>query len=112
MNHPRRPSWPIPLTVTLILLSLIGVMVGLACGFLFIFSDSCGTGPDEPVICTDRGKLTLLFAPWLSLGGALLFAAGGGELLRRAGRSPWLALPFGVLVYLTGVAASWAVFTL
>ncbi|WP_306328525.1 hypothetical protein [Streptomyces venezuelae] len=71
--------------------------------------DGCRVNPAP--VCTPVGMLSVWTLPCMGLGVAAAVSAGLGVWVRRRGRTPWVLLPVGVVIYVASLAGAWAIMT-
>ncbi|MFF5923901.1 hypothetical protein ACFY8C_37090 [Streptomyces flavochromogenes] len=104
-----RRTRPTGYLVTLAVLVGGGLMIDMFALYISVFAtDSCGSVSPAPV-CTTFGMLSTWALPWIGLGAAAAVSAGLGLAAWRRGRTPWVYLPIGVLLYLASLAGAWAI---
>ncbi|MFC8294562.1 hypothetical protein ACFUJ0_07010 [Streptomyces sp. NPDC057242] len=88
--------------------SLGSVVDGLAFYLSIFATDSCG--PRNPaLVCTTFGLLSVWALRWIGLGLGVAVSTGFGLWARRRGRTPWIHLPVGVLLYAASLFGAWTV---
>ncbi|APE25693.1 hypothetical protein DEJ43_35430 [Streptomyces venezuelae ATCC 10712] len=106
-----RATWPTAYLVTIAALTGCGLMIDTMALYVSIFAtDSCGSTNPAPV-CTPVGMLSVWALPWVGLGVAAAVSAGLGVWAWRRGRTPWVLLPVGVVLYVASLAGAWTIMT-
>ncbi|MCX5230637.1 hypothetical protein ABZY16_02890 [Streptomyces sp. NPDC006553] len=104
-----RRTWPTGYLVTLAVLVAGGLLIDMFALYISIFAtDSCGSGNPAPA-CTTFGMLSMWALPWIGLGVAAAVSAGLGLPAWRRGRTPWLSLPIGAVLYVASLAGAWTI---
>ncbi|WP_328940774.1 hypothetical protein OG259_03210 [Streptomyces sp. NBC_00250] len=104
-----RRRWPTGYLLTIAVLTGGGLVIDMFAFYLSIFAtDSCGT--DNPaLVCTTFGMLSMWALPWIGLGVAAAVSMGLGLMAWRRGRTPWVHLPLGVVLYLASLVGAWTI---
>ncbi|WP_159041860.1 hypothetical protein [Streptomyces aureus] len=104
-----RRTGPTGYLVTLAVLVAAGLLIDMFALYVSVFAtDSCGSA-SPAAACTTFGMLSMWALPWIGLGVAAAVSAGLGLLAWRRGRTPWVHLPIGVVLYVASLAGTWAI---
>lgn len=105
----RRGRTPTGYLVTVAVLASLGATFdGLAFYVSIFATDSCG--PHNPaLVCTTFGLLSMWALPWVGLALAVAVSVGFGLWAARRGRTPWVYLPAGVLLYAASLLGAWTI---
>ncbi|MER7953051.1 hypothetical protein ABTY59_37300 [Streptomyces sp. NPDC096079] len=110
VGAPRpRGAWPTAYLATVAGLGSAGFLLDGLVLYVSIFAtDSCGTADPAPV-CTGPGMLAMWALPWIGLGLATVVCVLLGVAAWRRGRTPWVWLPLGALLYAASLVGAWLI---